>query len=156
MWVHNVVLFLFTLASPRSHSGSATDGETGEKADKLTSPRNHSSRCAAYAMAGEAADESSCKAVALCADVEVAEHEGVVEADRVETGGSMPKSMQSSRLTAEAQLDLPNPTTCRGRKHALVLPISGIQGRGPQPCGCVGRIKSNVGEDASASRSLTT
>ena len=29
-------------------------------------------------MAGEEADESSCKAVALCADVEVAEREGAI------------------------------------------------------------------------------
>jgi len=39
----------------------------------------------------------------------------------------MPKSMQSSRLSAEAQLDFPDPTTYRGRKHASVLPISGVQ-----------------------------
>ena len=56
MWVHNVVLFLFT----------------------LTSPHSHSSRCSAYAVAGEEADEFSCKMVALCADVEVAEREGAV------------------------------------------------------------------------------
>ena len=31
-----------------------------------------------YAVAGEEADESSCKAVALCADVEVAEREGAI------------------------------------------------------------------------------
>ena len=31
-----------------------------------------------YAVVGEEADESSCKAVALCADVEVAEHKGAV------------------------------------------------------------------------------
>ena len=43
----------------------------------ITSPRSHNSRCAAYAMAGEA-DQSSCKAVALCADVEVAERKGAV------------------------------------------------------------------------------
>jgi len=31
MWIHNVVLFLFTLTSPRSHSGSVTDGKTREE-----------------------------------------------------------------------------------------------------------------------------
>jgi len=31
-----------------------------------------------YAVAGEEAHESSCKAVALCADVEVAEREGAI------------------------------------------------------------------------------
>jgi len=31
-----------------------------------------------YAMAGEEADESSCKAVALCTDVEVAKRKGAV------------------------------------------------------------------------------
>ena len=73
-----MVLFLFTLTFPRSHSGSATYGETGEKADNLTSPRSHNSQCAVYAVAGEEADESSCKAVSLCADVEVAEREGAI------------------------------------------------------------------------------
>ena len=73
-----MVLFLFTLTSPRSHSGSATYGETGEQADNLISPRSHNSQCAVYAVAGEEAHESSCKAVALCADVEVAEREGAI------------------------------------------------------------------------------
>jgi len=31
-----------------------------------------------YAVAGEEANESSCKAVALCADVEVAERKGTI------------------------------------------------------------------------------
>ena len=64
MWVDNMVLFLFTLTSPYSHSRSATDGETGEEAE-ANIPRSHNSRCVAYAMAGNEADESSCKAVAL-------------------------------------------------------------------------------------------
>jgi hypothetical protein len=73
-----VVLFLCTPASPYSHTGSARDGETGEEANKLTSPRNHNSRCAVYAVAGEETDKSSCKAVDLYADVEVAEREGPI------------------------------------------------------------------------------
>jgi len=36
MWVHNMVLFLFTLTSPRSHSGSVTDGKTREEANKYS------------------------------------------------------------------------------------------------------------------------
>ena len=64
----------------------------------------------------------------------------------------MAKLMQSSRLSAEAQLGLPDLATCQGRKHASVLPIPSVQGRGPQPCGCVGRRRSNAVEDASASR----
>ena len=70
-----MVLFLVTLTSPRSHSGSAADGETGEEAE-ANIPCSHNSRCGAYDVAGEEADESSCKAVAHCADVEIAEHEG--------------------------------------------------------------------------------
>jgi len=35
MWVHNMVLFLFTLTSPRSHSGRAIDGKTGEEVDNI-------------------------------------------------------------------------------------------------------------------------
>ena len=35
MWVDNVVLFLFTLTSS---AGSTAAGETGEEANKLTSP----------------------------------------------------------------------------------------------------------------------
>ena len=72
-----MVLFLVTLTSPRSHSGSAADGETREEA-KANIPYSHNSRCGAYDVAGEEADESSCKAVALCADVEVAEREGAI------------------------------------------------------------------------------
>ena len=72
-----MVLFLVTLTSPRSHSGSAADGETGEEAE-ANIPCSHNSRCGAYDVAGEEADESSCKAVALCADVEVAEREGAI------------------------------------------------------------------------------
>jgi hypothetical protein len=49
-----------------------------KKPTKLTSARSHNSRCVTYAVAGEEADDSSCKAVALYADVEVAEHEGAV------------------------------------------------------------------------------
>jgi len=49
-----------------------------KKLTKLTSPRSHNSRCVVYAAAEEEADDSSCKAVALCADVEVAEHEGSI------------------------------------------------------------------------------
>jgi hypothetical protein len=64
----------------------------------------------------------------------------------------MPKSMQSSRLSVEVRLDLPDLATRRGRKHAMVLPIPGVHGRGPQPCGCTGRRRSNVGEDVSVSR----
>ena len=71
-----MALFLFTLTSPHSHSESAADSETRKEADKLTSSRGHSSRCVAYAVAGEEANESSCKAVALCADVEITQHEG--------------------------------------------------------------------------------
>ena len=48
-WVDNVLLFLFTLTFPRSHSGSAANGETEEEADKLTSSRSHNSQCIAYA-----------------------------------------------------------------------------------------------------------
>jgi len=33
-------------------------------------------------------------------------------------------------------LDLPDLAARRGRKHASVLPILGVQGRGPQPRGC--------------------
>ena len=73
MWLDNVVLFLVTLTPSRSHRGSAADGETGEEAE-ANIPCSHNSRCGAYDVAGEEADESSCKAVALCADVEVAEH----------------------------------------------------------------------------------
>ena len=73
-----MVLFLFTLTSPRSHSGSAADGETGEEVDKVNIPHSHNSRCIAYAAAEEEVDDSSRKAVALCADVEVAEREGAV------------------------------------------------------------------------------
>ena len=51
----------------------------------------------------------------------------------------MPKSMQSSRLSIEAQLDLPDPAMRRGRKHASVLLIPSVLGRGPQPRGCAGR-----------------
>jgi len=65
----------------------------------------------------------------------------------------MPKSMQSSRLSTEAQLDLPDPATCRGRKHASMLSIPSVQERGLQPYGCARRRRSNAGEDASASRS---
>ena len=72
-----MVLFLVTLTSPRSHSGSAADGETGEEAE-ANIPCSHNSRCGAYDVAGEEADESSCKAVALCVDVEVAEREGAI------------------------------------------------------------------------------
>ena len=72
-----MVLFLVTLTSPRSHSGSAVDGETGEEAE-ANIPYSHNSRCGAYDVAGEEADESSCKAVAFCADVEVAEREGAI------------------------------------------------------------------------------
>ena len=72
-----MVLFLVTLTSPRSHSGSAANGETGEEAE-ANIPCSHNSRCGAYDVAGEEADESSCKAVALCADVEVAEREGAI------------------------------------------------------------------------------
>ena len=35
MWVDNMVLFLFTLTSPCSHSGSAANGETGEEAEAI-------------------------------------------------------------------------------------------------------------------------
>ena len=62
---------------PRSHSGSAADGETGEEAE-ANIPCSHNSRCGAYDVAGEEADESSYKAVALCADVEVTKREGAV------------------------------------------------------------------------------
>jgi hypothetical protein len=50
--VDNVVLFLFTLRSPHSHIRSAADGETGEEANKQTSPRSHNSRRVAYVVAG--------------------------------------------------------------------------------------------------------
>ena len=83
MWVNNMVLFLFTLTSPYSHSRSATDGETGEEAE-ANIPCSHNSQCGAYDVAGEEADESSCKAVALCADVKVAKREG---------GGAMVKDV---------------------------------------------------------------
>jgi len=33
-YIGHMVLFLYTLTSPRSHSGSATDDKTGEEADK--------------------------------------------------------------------------------------------------------------------------
>ena len=72
-----MVLFLVTLTSPRSHNRSVTDGETGEEAE-ANIPCSHNSRCGAYDVAGEEADESSCKAVALCADVEVAERERAI------------------------------------------------------------------------------
>ena len=75
MWIDNVVLSLFALTSPHRHYGSVADGEIGE-ANELTSRRSHNSQCVAYAMAGEEADESSCKAVALWGDVKVAEREG--------------------------------------------------------------------------------
>ena len=39
---------------------------------------SHNSRCATYVVAREEANESSCKAVALCADVEVAKHKGTI------------------------------------------------------------------------------
>jgi hypothetical protein len=48
-----------------------------KKLTKLTFPRSHNSRCVAHAVAGEEADDS-CKAVALYANVEVAECEGAV------------------------------------------------------------------------------
>ena len=60
------------------------------------------------------------------------------------------------RQGTEAQLDLPDPATRRGRKHALVLPIPSVQERGPRPCGCAGRRRSSAGEDASASNSNDT
>jgi len=66
-----------------------------------------------------------------------------IEADEVGTGGLMPKSMpKSSRLSTEAQLDLPNPATRQGQKarvDASMLPIPSVQGRGSQPCGCAGQ-----------------
>ena len=49
-----------------------------KKLTKLTSPHSHNSRCVAYAAAEEEVDDSSCKAVALCADVEVAERDGAI------------------------------------------------------------------------------
>lgn len=57
----------------RNQSGSATDGETRE-ARKLTSSRSPNGRCLAYVVDGEA-NESSCKVVALCVNVVVAERE---------------------------------------------------------------------------------
>lgn len=39
-------------------------------------PYSHNGWCVTYAMTEEEADESSCKAVALCTDVEVVECEG--------------------------------------------------------------------------------
>ena len=78
MWVHNVVLFLFTLTSPAVTVGTLQTVGLEKKLTKPTFLRSHNSRCTAYAMAAEEADESSCKAVALCADVEVAEREGAV------------------------------------------------------------------------------
>jgi len=54
--------------------------------------------------------------------------------------------MQSSRLSTEVQLDLPDPAARRGRKHTSVLPIPSVQERRPQPCGCAGRRRSNAGE----------
>ena len=72
-----MVLFLVTLTSPRSHNRSVTDGETGEEAE-ANIPCSHNSRCGAYDVAREEANESSCKVVALCADVEVAEREGAI------------------------------------------------------------------------------
>jgi hypothetical protein len=38
MWIDNTILFLFTLTSLLSYSCNTTNGETGEEADKLTSP----------------------------------------------------------------------------------------------------------------------
>ena len=64
MWVDNMVLFLFTLTFPRGHCGSAADGEIGEESEANT-PRSHNSQCVTYVVAGDEADESSCKAVAL-------------------------------------------------------------------------------------------
>ena len=53
-----LVLFIFTLMSPRSHSESATDDETGEETYKLTSPAVIivNAQCM---VAGEEADEFS-------------------------------------------------------------------------------------------------
>jgi hypothetical protein len=62
---------------PRSYNGSTIDVETGEEADKLASSLINNSRCITYAMAGEEANESSCKAIALFVNVEVIELEGV-------------------------------------------------------------------------------
>ena len=78
MWVHNGVLFLFTLTSPAVTAGALQTVRLEKKLTKLTSPHSHNSRCVAYAAAEEEVDDSSCKAVALCADVEVAEREGAV------------------------------------------------------------------------------
>ena len=71
----------------------------------------------------------------------------------------MTQSRQTGRNRGvDAKVNVVKPPEHRGvaefarSTNASVLPIPGVQGRGPQPCGCAGR-RSNVGEDALASKS---
>ena len=63
-------------------------------------------------MAGEEADESSCKVVALCANVEVAEHEG---------GGAVVEEAVLKMAEVDVVVGLPCRWSCRGTRGAMVM-----------------------------------
>jgi hypothetical protein len=84
-----------------------------KKLTKPTSPRSHNSQCIVYAMVGEEADDSSSKAVALCADVEVAEHEGAVAV--------VEEAMLKMAEVDVVVVGLPCRWSCRHTRGAMVM-----------------------------------
>ena len=63
-------------------------------------------------MAGEEADESSCKAVALCADVEIAEREGAI---------AVVEEAVLKMAEVDVVVGLPCRWSCRGTRGAMVM-----------------------------------